>query len=85
MEKLPSLLMWPLPVISTFTININVFLEFHVDTKPGFYDLDIKDPNKEKHRILSGEELVEYYLELIQKYHSKMLSINNLLNYVLYM
>ena len=49
------------------------FLEFHLESKPGFYDLDKKSVSKSNHRILSGDELVDYYLSLIQKYPSNLI------------
>ena len=47
------------------------FLEFHLEKKSGYYDLDIKDKTKTEHRILSGDEMVEYYLNLIKNYPSR--------------
>jgi hypothetical protein len=32
--------------------------------------MDIKDKNKSDHRIFSGDEMVEYYLSLVEKYPS---------------
>lgn len=51
--------------------TFNLFLEFHLESKPGFYDLDIKKSDQNNHRILSGDEMVSYYLSLIEKYPSK--------------
>ncbi len=42
-----------------------------MDEKPGHYNLDKKKVNQANHKILSGDEMVEYYLELISKYPSK--------------
>lgn len=53
-----------------FSKLIYFILEFHLESKPGFYDMDIKDKNKSDHRIFSGDEMVEYYLSLVEKYPS---------------
>lgn len=75
-EKFPSLLMLPLLVIIIYTHYIYALEEFHLESNPGHYDLDIKNQSKSDHRILSGDELVDYYLELIKKFPSKLLLYN---------
>lgn len=45
--------------------------EFHLDERPGYYDLDMKKTDADNHRILSGDEMIQYYLSLIEKYPSK--------------
>lgn len=47
-------------------------IEFHLDERPGHYDLDKKRTGTDNHRVLNGDEMVQYYLSLIQKYPSKI-------------
>ena len=53
-----------------------IFLEFHLENRPGYYDLDIKNRSETEHRILSGAEMVEYYLGLIKNFPSNQVDLN---------
>jgi enolase len=64
---------------SNYTGKVSIALdvaasEFHMEERPGFYNLDSKDKAKDPalHRILSGDQMVEYYLKLVRAYPSKL-------------
>lgn len=52
--------------------------EFHLESNPGHYDLDGKRHDSTDHRILNGEQMVQYYLELIGKYPSRACPVHAL-------